>query len=147
MSAQNSERSTTPVDKFVGAKVRERRAEIRMSQEKLAELIGVSFQQLQKYEAGTNRMGASRLYAIAAALEKPIGYFFGEDEVEPQRATGGLNQPSSLAGVLRDRTAFEIVETFSTIDDHYLRRQLVDVLEAFCAKARRDDIRLNRQRQ
>ena len=144
-SQQGAERSSTPVDKIVGARVRQRRVEIHMSQERLAELIGVSFQQLQKYESGANRIGASRLYAIASSLESPISYFFGEEK--PVEKVGGFNEDRSLSSVLTDETSFEIVECFSKIDDHHLRRQLVDMLEAFCEKARRDDIRLKSRRK
>jgi len=73
------------VDLHVGGKIRDRRKELRFSQADLGKEIGVSFQQLQKYEHGTNRVGASRLAAIAKALGVPVGYFFPVDE--PQNAT------------------------------------------------------------
>lgn len=65
-----------PVDGHVGARVRQRRLEVRMSQEKLADAIGLTFQQVQKYEKGTNRIGSSRLMQIANALGVPPTYFF-----------------------------------------------------------------------
>ena len=73
------------VDLHVGHKIRDRRKELRLSQTDLGTKVGVSFQQLQKYENGTNRVGASRLAAIAKALGVPVGYFFPVDE--PQKAT------------------------------------------------------------
>ena len=76
---------TGSVDLHVGGKIRDRRKELRFSQADLGKEIGVSFQQLQKYEHGTNRVGASRLAAIARALGVPVGYFFPVDE--PQNAT------------------------------------------------------------
>ena len=73
------------VDLHVGHKIRDRRKELHLSQTDLGTKVGVSFQQLQKYENGTNRVGASRLAAIAKALGVPVGYFFPVDE--PQNAT------------------------------------------------------------
>ena len=71
---------TGSVDLHVGGKIRDRRKEIRLSQSDLGKETGVSFQQLQKYENGTNRVGASRLAAIAKALGVPVGHFFPVDE-------------------------------------------------------------------
>jgi transcriptional regulator with XRE-family HTH domain len=73
------------VDLHVGHKIRDRRKELRFSQTDLGTKVGVSFQQVQKYENGTNRVGASRLAAIAKALGVPVAYFFPRDE--PQKAT------------------------------------------------------------
>ena len=73
---------TGSVDLHVGGKIRDRRKELRLSQADLGKEIGVSFQQLQKYEHGTNRVGASRLAAIAKALRVPVAYFFSEDETQ-----------------------------------------------------------------
>ena len=73
---------TGSVDLHVGGKIRDRRKELRFSQADLGKEIGVSFQQLQKYEHGTNRVGASRLAAIAKALRVPVAYFFSEDETQ-----------------------------------------------------------------
>ena len=71
---------TGSVDLHVGGKIRDRRKELRLSQADLGREVGVSFQQLQKYEHGTNRVGASRLAAIAKALGVPVGHFFPVDE-------------------------------------------------------------------
>jgi transcriptional regulator with XRE-family HTH domain len=71
-----SKRTPNAIDKRLGEQVRARRLAVGMSQERLAELLGITFQQIQKYEAGTNRIAASRLYEIAAALEMPVARFF-----------------------------------------------------------------------
>lgn len=71
-----TERRTTAIDRHIGTKVRERRTQIGMSQEKLAELLGVTFQQIQKYEKGLNRIAASRLYDMTKALKINVAYFF-----------------------------------------------------------------------
>ena len=73
-------REANSLDRKIGAKVRERRRDIGMSQEKLAELLGVTFQQVQKYEKGKNRIAASRLWDIARALLLPVARFFPSDE-------------------------------------------------------------------
>ena len=75
------------VDAHVGSKIRNRREELGLSQMSLGEQVGVSFQQLQKYEAGINRVGASRLAALAKALQVPISYFFPEDDSKAGIAT------------------------------------------------------------
>lgn len=76
-----------PVDIYVGSKLRERRTLLGISQNKLGDLIGVTFQQIQKYEKGSNRMGASRLYQIAKVLLIPVSYFFeGYEEAEGEIA-------------------------------------------------------------
>lgn len=136
------------IDKYVGTRIRARRTELKMSQERLAELIDVSFQQLQKYEGGVNRIGAGRLYAIAKALDAPIGFFFGETDVESNEVASASNVTEcpaadplseiSLAQVLDDEVSLEMIQTFATIDDHLLRRELVTMLEVFSEKMRRD---------
>lgn len=138
-----SEKCGSEIDKAVGARVRQRRSALKISQERLSEMIGVSFQQLQKYEAGTNRMGASRLFDIAVALDTPIGFFFGEDDADAAGKCGEVSGDTaqlakSLSDILEDAATFEIVQTFSSITDHHLRRQLVSMLEAFLEKVERD---------
>ena len=70
------QRATNAVDRHIGRKLRERRLEMGMSQEKLADLLGVTFQQIQKYEKGLNRIAASRLYDMTKALDVSVTYFF-----------------------------------------------------------------------
>ena len=74
-----------PVDVHVGTRVRLRRTLLGMSQEKLGEAIGLTFQQVQKYERGTNRIGASRLYELSRVLDVPVGFFFEEIDPAPAR--------------------------------------------------------------
>ena len=80
----NDERAANAVDRKLGQRVRSRRLEIGMSQERLAELLGVTFQQVQKYEKGVNRIAASRLFDISAALDVPVGRFF--ENIVPRAA-------------------------------------------------------------
>ncbi len=88
------------LDRYVGTRMRVRRLEVGMSQEKLGEFLGITFQQVQKYEKGTNRVSISRLHQIAQALETPISYFY-EGAADGLDAGGSLADPE-LAGVASD---------------------------------------------
>src|SRR5580692_8901907 len=88
MPALSEDRSPNPVDLHVGARIRMRRRMLGVSQEKLADALGLTFQQVQKYERGANRVSASKLYEIAAALKTPVAYFF-EGLADPSREDGG----------------------------------------------------------
>ena len=87
MEALNDDRSPNPVDVHVGDRIRRRRRALGISQDKLAEALGLTFQQVQKYERGANRVSASKLYQVARALHAPIPYFF-DGLPDPARATG-----------------------------------------------------------
>jgi transcriptional regulator with XRE-family HTH domain len=90
VTESESVKAPSPVDKHVGGRVRLRRREIGMTQEELAERLGITYQQIQKYEKGTNRIGASRLHQVAGVLGVPVPWFFfgmakqlGESEPDP----------------------------------------------------------------
>src|SRR3974390_691723 len=87
-------KAPNPVDKYVGSRVRMRRIMLGMSQEKLGEALGLTFQQIQKYEKGTNRVGASRIQQISEVMQGPISFLFGGG---PTGTTGaqGLNEAGS----------------------------------------------------
>ena len=113
-------RSMNPIDAHVGARVRLRRMLIGMSQEKLGELLGVTFQQIQKYETGMNRISASRLWDIADALGVAISFFFE-----------GLDQSSSIVeeidgDILADKEALMLVRSYYAIPEAQ-RRRLFDL--------------------
>ncbi len=97
------DRSPNPIDLHVGARIRTRRKILGVSQEKLAECLGLTFQQVQKYERAANRVSASKLYEIAAALQTQIAYFFE-----------GLADPSQAAGEAIDNGAEQFVHDFLT---------------------------------
>lgn len=101
----NDERSAGRVDRHAGRKVRQRRLEVGMSQERLAELLGVTFQQVQKYERGVNRIAVSRLFDIAQALEVAPGWFF------PDTAAG--DAPIDLEAVLDSADGVKLAELFA----------------------------------
>jgi transcriptional regulator with XRE-family HTH domain len=115
-----------PTDVHVGSRVRLRRTLLGMSQEKLGEAIGLTFQQVQKYEKGTNRVGAGRLLAIAEALGVSVTYFFEEFEV-PTRKAGGA---AAIERLLSTREGVALAEAFLRIENPTLRRALVELARA-----------------
>ncbi|MCH2167228.1 MAG: helix-turn-helix domain-containing protein [Oceanicola sp.] len=111
-----------PVDEHVGKRVRHRRWMVGMTQQQLADRVGIKFQQIQKYETGMNRVSASRLWDIAEALTVPVSFFFeGLDE------DGGVLQDGVLQGdILSDKEALELVRSYYAIPENQ-RRRLFDL--------------------
>ena len=108
------------VDIRVGQRVRQRRWMVGMTQQQLGDNVGIKFQQIQKYETGTNRISASRMWDIAAAMEVPVSFFFeGIDDQAPD--TG-----KALGDVLADKEAFELVRAYYAIPENQ-RRRLFDL--------------------
>ena len=112
-----------PVDVAVGNRIRVQRLLSDMSQSALGEAIGVTFQQVQKYEKGANRVGASRLTQIAKALRVPIKTFFGGDEQEDGPKADTAIEFLAVPGAL------ELVQAYAQIDDNKLRRSLVALVK------------------
>jgi transcriptional regulator with XRE-family HTH domain len=115
-------------DAEVGRRVRSRRLECRLSQTELAERIGVTFQQVQKYEKGVNRIGAGRLQRIAEALEVPISFFFGAST----NGTAAKEAPAgseSVFGFLQTSGSVRIVKAFHKIRSRKARQLLVEMAE------------------
>jgi transcriptional regulator with XRE-family HTH domain len=126
-----------PIDVHVGSRVRLRRTLLGMSQEKLGEAIGLTFQQVQKYERGANRVGASRLYDLSRVLDVPVSYFF--EEMSPGVASaaearlGGLDEapsPTYEADPMMRRETLELVRAYYRIGDPQVRRRLFDLTKA-----------------
>jgi transcriptional regulator with XRE-family HTH domain len=117
------------VDIHVGRRVRAARLAHRISQEKLAEAVGVSFQQIQKYEKGVNRIGTGRLHAIAKLLQLPVTYFF--DGVEKTSAKGGARDSmNAITEALSTAEGVRIALALSRIHDAEMRRRVAKLLEA-----------------
>jgi transcriptional regulator with XRE-family HTH domain len=116
-------------DEEVGRRVRSRRMECRLSQTQLADKIGVTFQQLQKYEKGVNRIGAGRLQRISEALAVPITFFF---ETSPHAASRGENSaPASVFEFMQTTGSVRIVKAFHKIKNRKARELLVNMVEQF----------------
>jgi transcriptional regulator with XRE-family HTH domain len=123
-----------PVDVHVGSRVRLRRTLLGMSQEKLADALGLTFQQVQKYERGANRIGASRLHQLSRILEVPVSFFFEEMGVSPPAAA----QPGDdAAGFEHDpmtkRETLELVRAYYRIPDEKVRKRIFEMVKAVAA--------------
>lgn len=134
-----NKRAPNPVDVHVGARMRMRRMMLNVSQEKLGEALGVSFQQIQKYEKGTNRIGAGRLQDISTELQVPISYFY-EDmpgaEQRPGFSEGGVSYVSDL---LTTSDGVELTRAFLKIKDGKVRRRVVDLVKAIAEQEAGDN--------
>jgi transcriptional regulator with XRE-family HTH domain len=124
----DSERSPHPIDVHVGARIRLRRKFLRISQEKLADALGLTFQQVQKYERGANRVSASKLYEIARFLNAPVQYFFEglTDAVQPGGEEDGHEQ--FVHGFLMTAEGIELASLFPKIKSPRLRRKVLDLV-------------------
>ena len=121
-----------PIDIHVGARVRLRRTLLGMSQDTLGKALGLTFQQIQKYERGANRMGSSRLFRIAQILETDVSYFFDEmPEGMGKQPVGMSEEPAVFEGghMLR-RETLELVRSFRDIKDPEVRKRIYDLLIA-----------------
>jgi transcriptional regulator with XRE-family HTH domain len=117
-------RSTGPIDKYFGDRIRARRIMIKMTQEELGAKLGVSFQQIQKYERGVNRMSAAMMVSVAGILKVDMGYFF--DEIPKVRRDGQIKTPAltELALTLHGR---RLVDAFLNLKNDQLRGAVADL--------------------
>jgi hypothetical protein len=118
-----------PIDQHVGSRVRVRRAVLGLTQEKLGLALGLTFQQVQKYEKGTNRIGASRLQAISKVLEVPPSYFF-EGATEILGDTPGFADGSRtfVPDLVTTAEGLQLNRAFAKITDPKIRKRLVDLI-------------------
>jgi transcriptional regulator with XRE-family HTH domain len=125
-----------PVDKHVGSRVRMRRMMMGMSQEKLGDAIGLTFQQVQKYEKGTNRIGASRLQQISQTLQVPVAFFFEGVPPSPgsTAGNGAAASPTYVADFLATSDGLALTKAFMQIKDSKLRRRIVDLVEGIAGQ-------------
>jgi transcriptional regulator with XRE-family HTH domain len=126
-----STKVTDAVDKHVGNRVRMRRLMLDMSQEKLGNELGITFQQVQKYEKGTNRISASRLQAMSHILQVPVPFFFeGAPQIAGHVGKGAAApSPAYVSDFLADADGLKLVRAFTEISDAKLRRSLVRLVE------------------
>lgn len=123
-----------PVDVHVGGRVRLQRTLLGLSQEKLGEAVGLTFQQIQKYERGANRIGASRLHEFSQILDVPVAFFFDGAAVglAPSRLQGdqGKNKKAGQDGYLQKRETLELVRAYYQIPDSLVRKRLFETIKA-----------------
>ncbi len=133
-----NKKKPNPIDIHVGSRIRLRRTMLGMSQEKLGEALGITFQQIQKYEKGTNRVGASRLQNISTILNVPVSFFF-EDAPGEQAAVGssGFSEAASsnyVVDFLSSSEGLQLNRAFVKINDPKVRRKVVDLVKALSAE-------------
>src|SRR5271163_563966 len=136
-----AKKAPNPTDKHVGSRVRMRRMMLGMSQEKLGDALGLTFQQVQKYEKGTNRIGASRLQQIAQILQVPVPFFF---EGAPAAQTIGRGKglaeapsPAYVSDFLATSDGLALTKALMQIRDGKLRRRVVNLVEQIAGDDRR----------
>jgi transcriptional regulator with XRE-family HTH domain len=136
-----------PIDVHVGGRVRMRRIEVDMSQQVLGGHVDLTFQQIQKYEKGMNRIGASRLQQIGKALEVPAACFFeGAPGGWEPAGDGGGRTANTFLEFLGTRDGQSLIGSFSTIRDAKLRRSVVDLVERLATIGKNDPTRPRRAR-
>jgi transcriptional regulator with XRE-family HTH domain len=131
-------RRANPIDVHVGSRVRLRRMLLGMSQEKLGEFLGLTFQQIQKYEKGINRIGASRLFDLARVLGVNVQFFYDELPGSPgDGAAGFAERPAESYAVefLGSREGLELNKAFARITDARVRRSIVELVRAYAGES------------
>lgn len=138
MSIDSRRKSPNPVDIHVGSRVRLQRMLVGLSQEKLGLSMGLTFQQIQKYEKGVNRIGASRLFKLSQVLEVPVQFFFeGMPPGETSASTGMAeqDQESFMYEFLNTRDGLELNRAFMKVTDPEQRRSIVELVRSIGRKA------------
>jgi transcriptional regulator with XRE-family HTH domain len=135
-----SKKQPNPIDIHVGSRVRLRRMMLSMSQEKLGEHLGITFQQIQKYEKGTNRIGASRLQHIARVLQVPVSFFFEDAPGSPGDVAGMSEAPQTqhVVDFLSSSEGIQLNRAFVRIKDAKLRRRVIDLVRGIAGDEQAD---------
>jgi len=120
-----TKKAPSHTDRHVGSRIRARRLATGLSQEKLGEALGVTFQQVQKYEKGTNRVGAGRLLEVSSILGVPVSYFYEGMETDARRTPG---EPSAT-GILDTPEGHRLAKAFMAIKDPALAKKVVELVE------------------
>lgn len=129
-----------PIDAYIGNRVRVRRTLLGLSQDSLAQKIDITFQQIQKYEKGTNRIAAGRLYEISQILEVPIEYFFtgydshGDGTVKIENETLPHTKNKSSYDVLESKETIELVRVYYTVKNTDARKDIVEFIKCMAAR-------------
>ena len=138
----DKESRPSPIDTHVGGRIRLRRTLMGMSQERLGEALGLTFQQVQKYERGVNRVGASRLFDLSRVLDVPISFFFDDmpealagmhGTTQTTRAAGGFAERQDAFGTdeaLNRRETLELVRAYYRITDPAVRKRVFDLIKS-----------------
>ena len=144
MKKRNPKGGPDPIDGHVGARVRARRVGLRLSQTKLGKAIGVTFQQVQKYENGTNRIGASNLYKISKTLGVDVGFFYeGVEDTFTDGVYGGPGlsehaKPSFERDPMSSREAIELMHNYFRIAELTVRKKLFNLVRSLADTTKAD---------
>ena len=128
-----AKKQPNPTDKYVGARVRMRRMMLGITQQKLGNALKLTFQQVQKYEKGTNRIGASRLQQIAHVLQVPESFFFEGGPAasdKPPKGFADAPSPNYVADFMATTDGLTLTRAFTSIRDPKLRRRIVELVSA-----------------
>ena len=126
-------KQANPIDAHVGHRVRLRRMLIGMSQERLGELLGLTFQQVQKYEKGVNRIGAGRLYEIAGILGVPVSFFYEDMDAaaaESAASAGGTAEPPPIMEFISSGEGIQLSLAYMRVKDAKVRRKILDLVRS-----------------
>jgi transcriptional regulator with XRE-family HTH domain len=126
-----TKKAPNPTDKHVGSRVRMRRKMLAMSQTKLGDALGLTFQQVQKYEKGTNRIGASRLQQISHILQVPVAFFFegAPNASAPHGSHGSALSVAQIDDFISDSNGLRLIGAFMRIDNVAVRRRIVMLVQ------------------
>ncbi len=133
-----NKKKPNPIDVHVGSRIRLRRNMLGLSQEKLGENLGITFQQIQKYEKGTNRVGASRLQAISSILNVPVSFFFEDAPGTGSNGPEGFaedNEATYVVDFLNSNEGVQLTRAFTKISDPKVRRKIIDLVKSLAADA------------
>lgn len=128
-----TKKKPNPIDVHVGKRVRLRRTMLGLSQEKLGDSLGITFQQIQKYEKGSNRIGASRLQQLSEILKTPISFFFEEVPGSEKAAIEGMSEadsPNYIVDFLSTSEGLQLYKAFANIKDPKVRKKIIDLVRS-----------------
>jgi transcriptional regulator with XRE-family HTH domain len=126
--SKSTTRGPTSIDVHVGARLRVRRAQLDMSQSELGDSLGVTFQQVQKYERGTNRVGASRLFNMSRVMDVPVTYFY--DGLDDQGQVADRKSSDQLYDFIASPDGLALADAFAKITDQDVRRRVIELLRS-----------------
>lgn len=134
--SKHAPRAASSVDVHVGTRIRLRRKTLKMSQEQLGEQLGITFQQVQKYERGTNRVGASRLWGISKVLQVPVQYFY---DGLPDGVDGEHTDPPEIYEFINSSDGVALAMAVSQIKNKSVRRQILELARSLAAQENSED--------
>lgn len=135
-TSKHAPRAASSVDVHVGTRIRLRRKTSKMSQEQLGEQLGITFQQVQKYERGTNRVGAGRLWDISKVLDVPVQYFY---DGLPDGVAGEHSEPPEIYQFINSSDGVALAMAVTQIKNKSVRRQILELARSLAAQENEDE--------